>query len=232
MRIQLTLETEAGQSPLDFEYQRMVNAGYVGRNRTEVQAHIDELAAKGIPGPKKVPTLFPVVGRMLITDEEIEVLSQETCGEVEYVLLVKDEETIYVGLGSDHTDRKLEEWDIPRSKQICPNVVSRAVWPLQEVADHWDRLVMRCRQRADGEEVLYQESELAAILAPQELMEFVASETTAPLAGTVIFSGTTAALTGGFVYGEWLSAELEDPILSRRLALAYDVRPLDYMKHD
>ncbi|MEJ2024831.1 MAG: DUF2848 family protein [Deltaproteobacteria bacterium] len=33
----------------------MVNAGYVGRNQDEVRRHINELAEKGIPGPKKVP---------------------------------------------------------------------------------------------------------------------------------------------------------------------------------
>jgi hypothetical protein len=36
-----------------------------------------------------------------------------------------------------------------------------------------------------------------------------------------------AALTGGFVYGDKLSAELADPKLNRRLALEYDVHPLD-----
>jgi len=39
--------------PLDFNYQRMVNAGYVGRNQAEVRRHIEELAEKGIPGPKQ-----------------------------------------------------------------------------------------------------------------------------------------------------------------------------------
>lgn len=230
MKIQLTLETEAGRSPLAFEYGRMVNAGYVGRNRAQVQAHIDELAAKGIPGPKKVPTLYPVVGRMLVTDPWIEVYSAETCGEVEYVLLAENRETIYVGLGSDHTDRKLEEWDIPRSKQVCPNVISRTVWPLKELAGHWDRMVMRSWQEVGGKEVLYQEAELAAIMAPGELMDFVVSRVDGPLAGTVIFSGTTAALTGGFVYGERLRAELADPVLDRRLTLEYQIRPLDYLE--
>jgi hypothetical protein len=49
----------------------------------------------------------------------------------------------------------------------------------------------------------------------------------APLDGTIIFSGTMAALTGGFAYGSRLSAELVDPKLNRRLALEYEVHPLD-----
>ncbi len=108
----------------------MINAGYVGRNQAEVRRHVEELAAKGIPAPKSTPVLFPKVRRALVTDESIEVYGEETSGELEYVLLIRDENEIYVGLGSDHTDRKLEETDIPRSKQVCPNVLSKTVWPL------------------------------------------------------------------------------------------------------
>jgi phosphoribosylformylglycinamidine (FGAM) synthase-like amidotransferase family enzyme len=48
-----------------------------------------------------------------------------------------------------------------------------------------------------------------------------------PLGGTIIFSGTMAALTGGFVYGDALHAELVDSQLNRRLALAYDIHSLE-----
>jgi len=34
------------------------------------------------------------------------------------------------GSAGDHTDCKLEEWDIPRAKQICPNVIGATVWSL------------------------------------------------------------------------------------------------------
>jgi hypothetical protein len=165
-RVDFELILERGDQiiPLVFNYERMVNAGYVGRNQAEVRRHIDELAEKGIPGPKTTPTLYPVIPRALVTDSEIEVYSGETSGEVEYVLLVENEGKIYVGLGSDHTDRHLEEADIPRSKQICPNVLSRKVWPLKEVADHWDDLVMRSKVVSSGREMLYQEGQLALIL--------------------------------------------------------------------
>ena len=143
LKIQLTLEEKGKANPLTFVYSRMVNAGYVGRNQEEVRRHIEELATKGIPGPKTTPTLYPVICRMLITDDEIEVYGHETSGEVEYVLLVENENTIYVGLGSDHTDRLLEESDIPRAKQICPNIISRTIWKLSEIEDHWDDLILK-----------------------------------------------------------------------------------------
>ncbi len=98
------------------------------------------------------------------------------------------------------------------------------------VADHWDELTLRCRQVADGKEILYQEGMLARLMAPGELMAFVRSRVGTPLDGTIIFSGTLAALTGGFIYGTQLSAELADPKLNRRLAIEYDIHSLDAFK--
>jgi hypothetical protein len=227
--MKLTVDEKGKSKPLEFMYNRMVNAGYVGRNQDEVRRHIEELARKGIRGPKTTPTLYPVICRALVFDETIEVYSHETCGEVEYVLLVKDEQNIYVGLGSDHTDRHLEETDIARAKQICPNVVSRRVWPLSEVLSHWDELEIESKMIENGEEILYQKGHLGLILDPPALMEFVRSKIPGSLDGMVIYSGTLSNLTGGFVFGERFMATLTDPKLGRSLALGYDVSPLDYL---
>lgn len=229
MQIELTLEQIGKSRPLNFKFSRMVNAGYVGRNQEEVRRHIEELAKKGIPGPKTTPVLFPVITRTLVTDHEIEVYGDKTSGEVEYVLLVEDEKNVYIGLGSDHSDRHLEETDIPRCKQICPNVISGTVWSLNEVRKHWDELEIRSKVIKDGKEIIYQQGSLALILEPAALMEFVRSKIPAPLDGTVIYSGTLGTLTGDFVFSENFSAELIDPKLDRSLELAYDIRPLGYM---
>ena len=209
----------------------MVIAGFTGRNQKEVRRHIEELAVKGIPGPQKTPTLYPVIRRALLTEaDEIEVYSDRTCCEAEYVLLVENEKRIFVGIGSDHTDRHLEKTDIPRAKQICPNLTSKSVWPLEDVVDHWDRIVMRCRQVDDDRELLYQEGPLELIMAPQELMEYVKSAIPGPLDGYAIFSGTIGNLTKGFVFGQRVIVELEDPVIGRKLELSYDVRALDYLE--
>lgn len=228
MRIELNLVGKGEAVPRTFDFTRMVNAGYVGRNQEEVRRHIEELAAKGIPGPSRTPTLYPVICRGLVTDSAVEVYSEETSGEVEYVLLVENEDTVFVGLGSDHTDRHLEETDIPRAKQICPNVVSRDIWALKDVQDHWDDLLIRSKVVSGGEETLYQEGSLGLIMAPNELMDFVKSHIGA-LDNTVIYSGTLGTLTGGFLYGERFLAELIDEQAERRLQLEYEVRRLDYM---
>ena len=104
------------------------------------------------------------------TYSEIEVYGSETSGEVEYVLCIVTEDEVYVGLGSDHTDRHLEEVDIPRAKQICPNLMGRKVWPLEEVESHWDDLLMNASAVKDGKETLYQEGRLGLLLNPAELM--------------------------------------------------------------
>jgi hypothetical protein len=207
----------------------MVNAGYVGKNQEEVRRHIEELAAKGIPGPKSIPVLFPVICSALKIDTEIEVYESKTSGEVEYVLCVVTENEVYVGLGSDHTDRHLEETDIPRSKQICPNLMSQRVWPLEEVESHWDDLLMSASVVKDGEEILYQEGHLGLLLNPAELMSFVKEKIGDPLKNLVIFSGTMGMLTGEFVFGESFSAKLVDEKTNRRLEISYAVNPLDYL---
>jgi hypothetical protein len=229
LELNLVLENTKERRQLVFNYRRMVNAGYVGKNQEEVRRHIQELAEKGIPGPKSIPVLFPVVCNTLVTDSVVEVYGSETSGEVEYVLLVINEEEVYVGLGSDHTDRHLEETDIPRSKQICPNLMSRTVWPLEEVQGDWDDLLMNANVVKDGEEIRYQEGRLGLLLNPAELMAFVKSKIPGPLEDLVIFSGTMGMLTEEFVFGEKFSAKLIDEKLNRRLEISYDVKPLGYL---
>ena len=229
MKLELVLENKQGRRELAFRYNRMINAGYVGKNQEEVRRHIEELAAKGIPGPKSIPVLFPVVCHALTTDSAIEVYGSETSGEVEYVLCVVREDEVYVGLGSDHTDRHLEEVDIPRAKQICPNLMAQTVWPLEEVEPHWDDLLMSANVIKDGKDNRYQEGRLGLLLNPVELMSFVKSKVSGPLENLIIFSGTMGMLTGEFVFGQVFSAKLIDEKLNRRLELSYDVKPLDYL---
>jgi hypothetical protein len=208
----------------------MVNAGYTGRNQEEVRKHIEELAAKGIPGPETTPTLYPVIARTLVTEAEIEVYGAETSGEAEYILLIDGTGEIYVGVGSDHTDRHLEETDIPRAKQICPNIMCERVWRLEDVSAHWDELELTSTIMVAGEEVLYQKGTLGALMSPTELMEFVSANVDGDLKNMVIFSGTLANLLGEFGFGERFDTELTDPRLGRALTAGYAVRPLDYVK--
>ncbi|MEN8243702.1 MAG: DUF2848 family protein [Thermodesulfobacteriota bacterium] len=229
MQINLTLQRAESSEPLAFNFTRMINAGYVGRDQEVVRKYIAELAAKGIPGPKSTPALFPVNTRALVIDKDIEVYGDKTAGEVEYVLLIQDAQTIYVGMGSDHTDRLLEETDIPRSKQICPNVMCPSVWLLSDVEPHWDELTFDSQVVNAGETVPNQDGRLATILNPASLMDFVRSKVGRELDGTLIFSGTVGTISGQYIYGERFIAGLHDPILKRSLSVNYGVQTLDYL---
>lgn len=222
----LTLDAKGRDISVLFEYSRMFNAGYVGRNQEEVRKHVRELAAKGVPAPSSTPALYAVGCHCLYAGDEIDVYGDETSGEAEYVLFVKNEKTVYIGLGSDHTDRFLEKTDIPRSKQICPNVVVPQIWALDDVAGHWDDIMLRSYVVKDGKEVLYQEGTLGAIFSPGQLMKFVAEKTGTNLDDTILFSGTLSLKTGDFLYGEEFRAEMIDSRLNRTLELTYTIRAL------
>ncbi|WP_412759113.1 DUF2848 family protein [Neobacillus cucumis] len=51
---------------------------------------------------------------------------------------------LYVTVGSVHTDRNLENLNVPKSKQACPNIVSRKVWRFEDVKGHWNLLELEC----------------------------------------------------------------------------------------
>ena len=216
--------------PLEFQVKRMVNGGYVGRNQEEVRRHIEELAKKGIPGPSSTPTLYPVSRRALTQSSSIEVFGEETSGEAEFVLLMENEKQIFVGVGSDHTDRKLEMFDIAWSKNICPNVISKELWSFDDVLPHWDEIALRSWVTHGGKRSLYQDAMLRSMLPPKELISFVRSTVRGELDHVVIFSGTIGLLGGELVSGEKFEVELEDPISGDRLSASYEVVPLNFVK--
>ena len=232
MDIQLLVQAGARVTPVSFSVRKMVNAGFTGRNQEEVRHHLDELAAKGIEVPAATPVLYPVIPSALTTDGAVDVYGGETSGEIEYVLFVKNKDEIYVGIGSDHTDRKLEELDIPRAKQITPNIVSPVVWPLEDVLGHWDDLSMKCSVEKGGESIVYQKGGLDLLMSPKELLDLIGDAVEGPLAGTVIYSGTVKMETEDFVFAERFKGNLTDPVLNRRIDFSYDVRPMDYMPGD
>lgn len=229
MHIHLIVNKGQVATPVDFKVSRMINAGFTGRDREEVKHHLTELSAKGVTVPDETPVMYPVLPKALSTDTEVEVYGTETSPEIEYVLFVDDEKQVYVGIGSDHTDRNLELHDIPRAKQICPNLVFPYVWDLADVKEHWDQLVMKCTVQKNGERMRYQQGNLGLLMPPNELMERVSQKVEGDLAGTVIYSGTVKMETDGFVYADQCTCELVDPELDRSLEFTYDVVPMNYM---
>lgn len=221
MTLNLTLESSTGTQDLAFRPQRLVCAGWVGRDEAALRAHVVELEEIGIPGPSKTPIHMNLSANLVTTADAVEVISAESSGEVEFVFLRAGAEC-YIGVGSDHTDRGFERYSIPASKQMYPKVMSTVVWPYLEVKDHWERLIIRSWSTLDGSRVLYQEDTLAAILDVDGILAAMPTDDPLPADGLVLFSGTVASKMG-MVYGERFDFEMEDPILKRKNRHGYSV---------
>ncbi|UFJ41398.1 DUF2848 domain-containing protein [Brevibacillus humidisoli] len=215
---------------LDWKPQRLVIAGYTGRDQEAVKKHIDELLELGVPAPRRVPMIYDLSPELLRTSEEISVVCNDSSGEAEVVLLDVDG-SWYVGLGSDHTDRVLEAVSVQKSKQVCAKPMAREVWPLDSIADHWDEIELRSWVTINGEEQLYQSGRLDAFLAPQDLLDIVRQrDYAAP--NMALFCGTLALIDGQFQYGEAFRAELLDNKTNRSISLSYEVKQLKNAEED
>jgi hypothetical protein len=110
------------------------------------------------------------VARSLLTsDDTIEVRADKSSGEVEFVLYQFDD-GLWLGLGSDHTDRKAETIGVTLSKQLCAKPVSTQLWHYDEVKPHWDKLKLRSFVPDGGKRRLYQEGPVTNMRSPEELI--------------------------------------------------------------
>ncbi len=198
----------------------LIIAGWAGRDEAAIRHHIEELAAIGVPRPSSVPVYYRVSADNLTQTDRLVVLGPDTSGEVEPVV-VSLADGLWIGVGSDHTDRKAETVGIALSKQMCGKPVGRTLWRLSEVEGHWDRLMLRAWATIDGKRVLYQEGQLSALRPPRDLIERRPGEADLP-PGTLMFGGTLGAI-GGIRPASRFEMELEDPVLGRRMGHGYDI---------
>jgi hypothetical protein len=171
-----------------------------------------------------VPSFYRISAALLTTDDLMDVIGTDASGEVEFVL-VSLPEGLCVGVGSDHTDRKVEACSAVAAKQMCPKPVSRELWPLDEVRGHWDRLVLRAWVTHGGQRELYQEGSVAAMLAPHDLVGRLQHGDPELAAGAAMFCGTLPVI-GAIRGGDRFEIELHDPVRGRSLHHAYRVRHL------
>jgi hypothetical protein len=217
--LSLSLQTRSSTVDRDVAVDHAVIAGWTGRDAAAVEKHIRELEALGVPRPATTPIFYRVAAARLTTADAIEATGAGSGGEVEFVLL--QHERLWVGVGSDHTDREVEKYGVTVSKQMCDKPLARVFWAYDEVAPHWDRLVLRSYVMEGGARVLYQEGQVSAMRDPPALIAGYASGGRLD-EGTMMFGGTLAA-RGGVRPTEHFAFELEDPVLGRRIAHAYRV---------
>lgn len=215
--------TTSGPQEVCFQPRDLVIAGLTGRDQVAVQHHVEELRAIGVTPPPTIPAFFRNGANLLTTARAIEVLGPDSSGEAEFVL-VSMADGLWVGVGSDHTDRRVEAYAIDVSKQLCPKVVAPVLWRFDEVAPHWDQLVLRAWIEEAGRLTLYQQGTTAALRTPESLI--AAWTGGAPLpTGTLMFGGTFAAI-GGIRPSARFEFELDDPVLRRVIRHGYAVRSL------
>jgi hypothetical protein len=205
------------------EIKHLVIAGWTGRNVEALEKHILELEALGVKRPKSTPIFYRVSADLLTTKPSIEVLGTGSTGEVEFVLFSLAD-GLWVGLGSDHTDRKAETIGVSLSKQMCAKPIAATAWRYEDVRPHWDQLMLRSDVRHGGERQLYQEGFVATMRPPEELIKLYTGGGTLP-AGTAMFCGTLA-VHGNIAFADRFEMELNDPVLGRTISHAYTISTL------
>lgn len=213
--MQLTVTVSGNATAL--EIQTAIVAGWTGRDRVRVSEHIAELKALGVHPPSRVPVFYRVSASRLTTSTQIESTAASS-GEVEPVL-VRQEDRLYVGVGSDHTDREVEAYGVAVAKQMCDKPIASELWPYDEVKRHWDQLIIRSWIDDD---TLYQEGTLEELLSPDQLLRLCEPGFTDE---TVMFCGTLGAM-GGIRPATAFRFELADPVLGRTINGQYEMLTL------
>jgi hypothetical protein len=207
-------------TPLTLAIDQAVIAGWTGRDPVARDKHIAELEAIGIARPASTPIYYRCSARRITQADRIEVSGEDSSGEVEFVL-IGWQGRIFVGCGSDHTDRKVESYSVTVSKQMCDKPVASVLWELEDVIGHWDRMILRSYATIGGARALYQEGTLDAMLPVKDLIDRGFGGKSLP-DGCAMFGGTFAA-KGGIRPADRFDFELEDPVLKRKISHGYDV---------
>ena len=216
------------EQPLQIE--RMYNFGSATRDPQSVVAHQEEVAKSGIHIAVDVPAprIYPIGLHSLDTSNSVFVQSTQTSGEVEIVIYVSDQ--IYVGVGSDHTDRALETVSIPGSKQACVNHLAPKLWAWSDIADSWDECVLR--SWVDGR--LYQEVGVDKFLSPPDVLSVLKERVNnVPTRDFLVYCGTYVSVDKALGFGSNWRYQLDAPKLNRQIDAQYEVIDiLEEVKND
>ncbi|MDP7623810.1 MAG: DUF2848 domain-containing protein [Rhodospirillales bacterium] len=224
MTVKIDLKLQLAGDKIDYVLDNIIIGGLTGIDVEAIEKHLDELAEIGVTRPSSIPLFFRAAADMVSTADDIQVLGEDTSGEAEFVLL-GTEDGMLVGVGSDHTDRKVEAYSIAVSKQMCAKVIAPEVWRYDDVKDHFGQLNIRSWAFENGEKRLYQECTAADFLAPDDVLPQCCDGAITLPAGTLYYGGTGAAI-GGVKPADRFEYEIEDPVLGRTISHGYDVSPI------
>jgi hypothetical protein len=219
--ITVDLVQQSGSQRAQVAIGAVVIAGWTGRDAAAVEEHIAELEQLGVRRPASIPMFYPVASARVTTRDTIEALGNESSGEVEFLLLQHDGR-LWLSVGSDHTDRRVETYDICVSKQMCDKPVAATWWALDEVQAHWDRLILRSYIGLGADRALYQSGSVAAMLEPATLLARYREAGGNFSDGMLMFCGTLPA-QGGIRPSRHFSFEIDDPVAGRTIRHGYGI---------
>jgi hypothetical protein len=224
--LQFSFEDSNGSFEEEVNVRRAIIAGWTSSNSEAVEKHIQELEELGVQRPDHTPCFYPVSASRLTTEPLIQVIDTESSGEVEFVLLMRQGE-LWLGLGSDHTDRKVETYDVVVSKQLCDKPIANNLWRFSDIESHWEELLMKAYIFKDGERTLYQEGSVTEMINPLELIKKYEDTAKTSFAENDIMYGGTFPTIGGIQYSPSFEFEITDPILDRVISHKYQMEIID-----
>ena len=222
--IDFQLITQNSEQPIQVNIKEVVIAGWTGRNKEAMEEHMAELEAIGIQRPKTAPIFYRVSADLLTQQNFISTVGEDSSGEVEFFVL-NNGGTLYMGVGSDHTDRKVEAYNVTISKQVCAKPISNSLWLYDDVIGHWDNIVLRSHSIENGKRGLYQEGPVTTMLPPEELFKLYNRGVGELKSNSLMFSGTLGVI-GGVRPMEAFEIELKDSILDRKIIHEYSIQIL------
>ncbi len=184
------LVNSSGSCSIEITCRNVYVVGYSGRNVESVKTHIQELEEQiGAKPPEHVPEIYPCSPEILSQNACIACKGEKTSGEVEFVIVLKDGH-IYVGIGSDHTDREIERDSVLEAKHKCPKIMGQKLWDYEDLKGHWDSIEMISWQKARREDEWtdYQKGTLSLILPLETILEELKGRQM-DLADSIIFWG-------------------------------------------
>lgn len=208
-------------APLDIAVRHMVVAGWTGRDASAIRHHIEELAAIGVAPPSATPLYYRVAGGLLTPSDRIEVVGPDSSGEVE-PLIVQSGGRRWLGLGSDHTDRKLEALSVALSKQVCAKPCAVELWAWDSVADHLEEIELESWIDEGAGWQPYQSDSLVAIRPLADLIAGAGLEALAEDGGAAMMCGTFGA-KGGVRPAARFRMRMSDPATGRSISHEYAI---------
>lgn len=189
----------------------VLNCGYSGRNTTQVQQHVDELAALGVPAPSRIPALYPLSANLVTQTGAVQVPHARTSGEAEWALVVgENEQDLLLTAACDHTDRALEVHGVAWSKQAAPDLLGDVAWRLADIDGELDAFTLRAWVGHGETEELIQDGKLSQLQPPSYWVDKL-DEAGLLRPGTVLLSGTIPMTAEVNQFADAWRVEMSDP---------------------